>query len=160
MPSAAGTIRRAWTYVGIPELREAYVPAFTETPKVAFPYLSVKLATPNGRETPLIDCRLAPGHPFCIFPREVFVQLGVGPAEGIRARDPLHGEVRLVLLGLTAFGDDGASVTTRSRIALPLDVDDDPPEPVLGSFGFFSAFDVLLSRRKGIFVRSQRSTAR
>jgi hypothetical protein len=150
---ASTTIRRDWTYVGVPELRDAYDPPFHETPRVALPYVAVRLRASGGQETPLIDSRLSPGSPFSIFPREVFEQLGVSAAEGIRARDPERGELRLVLLELTAVGDAGRGVTTRARIGLPLE--SDPPEPLLGAFGFFSAFDVLFSRRRGIFVRGR-----
>lgn len=142
--------------MGVPELRDAYDPPFHETPRVALPYVAVRLKAPNGHETPLIDSRLSPGSPFSVFPREVFEQLGVTPAEGIRARDPALGELRLVLLDLTAVGDTGRAVTTRARIGLPLE--SDPSEPLLGAFGFFSAFDVLFSRRRGIFVRGRASS--
>jgi hypothetical protein len=152
------TIRRSWTYVGVPELRAAYDPPFEETPRLALPYLSVQLAAPNGRETPLIESRLSPGDPYSIFPRDVFAQLGVTGAEGIRARDPVVGEVRLVLLELRAFGDDAHAVVTRARVALPLEAD--PHEPSLGAFGIFSAFDVFLSRRRGIYGRGRQGSKR
>ena len=139
--------------MGVPELKDAYDPPFQETPRVPLPYFAVKLVGPSGRATPLIDCRLSPGDPFSIFPREIFQQLGVSDSEGIRARDPERGEVRLVLLELFAYGEDGRAVVTKARVGLPLE--SDPSEPQLGSFGFFSAFDVLFSRRRGIFVRGR-----
>jgi hypothetical protein len=144
-------IRRAWTYVGVPELRSAYDPPFEDIPRIALPYVSVQL-TNNGATTPRIDSRLCPSRPYCIFPREVLQPLGVSDRDGVRARDPDLGEVKLILLDLKVFGDDGASLTTRARIGWPLG--EDAKEPVLGSFGFFSAFEVSFSPRHGIRIRS------
>jgi hypothetical protein len=143
-------IRRAWTYVGVPELRSAYDPPFEEVPHLALPYVSVQLS--NGRDTtPRIDSRLCPSRPYCIFPREVFEQLRIDPERGVRARDPDQGELRLILLELKVFGDGGGALSTRARLGWP--VEKDAPEPILGSFGFFSAFEVDFSPRHGITIR-------
>lgn len=143
-------IRRAWTYVGVPELRSAYDPPFEDVPRIALPYISVQLSH-GSFTTPRIDSRLCPSRPYCIFPREVLQQLRVSEKDGVRARDPDAGELKLILLDLKVFGDDGAALTTRARLGWPLE--DDAPEPLLGSFGFFSAFDVSFSPRLGIRVR-------
>lgn len=150
--STQRTIRRAWTYVGVPELRSAYDPPFEDVPRIALPYVSVQLSRGDaGPVTPRIEARLCASRPYCVFPRDVFTQLGIGPKDGVRARDPECGELRLILLDLRVFGDGGASVTTRARVGLPLDRDAE--EPILGSFGFFSAFDVAFSPRRGIIIR-------
>jgi hypothetical protein len=143
-------IRRAWTYVGVPELRSAYEPPFEDVPRIALPYISVQLSN-KGFATPRIESRLCPSRPYVVFPREVLLQLGVSEKDGVRARDPDAGELKLILLDLKVFGDDGAALTTRARVGWPLD--SDAPEPVLGSFGFFSAFDVSFSPRHGIRIR-------
>jgi hypothetical protein len=143
-------IVRAWTYVGVPELRSAYDPPFEDIPRIALPYVSVQLLH-TGHATPRIDSRLCPSRPYCVFPREVLLQLGLSERDGIRARDPDAGELKLILLDLKVFGDDGTALATRARIGWPLD--GDAAEPVLGSFGFFSAFEVSFSPRHGIRVR-------
>ncbi len=154
-------IRRAWTYVGVPELRSAYDPPFQDVPRIALPYVSVQLSN-EGQTTPRIDSRLCPSRPYCIFPREIFKQIGVAepstrgpgaepPSAVIRARDPERGELRLILLDLKVFGDDGASLSTKARLGIALE--NDVEEPILGSFGFFSAFEVSFSPRHGIRIR-------
>jgi hypothetical protein len=154
-PPPALEIRRAWTYVGVPELRSAYDPPFEEAPLLGLPYVSVQLA--NGAvATPRIEARLCPSRPYCVFPRDIFTQLGCRANEGVRARDPEWGELRLLLLDLRVFGDGGGSIATRARIGLP--VERDAEEPTLGAFGFFSAFEVSFSPRHGITVRAGAST--
>ncbi len=143
-------IRRAWTYVGVPELRSAYDPPFQDVPRIALPYVSVQLSN-EGQTTPRIDSRLCPSRPYCIFPREIFKQIGVAERSGVRARDPERGELRLILLDLKVFGDDGASLSTKARLGIALE--NDVEEPILGSFGFFSAFEVSFSPRHGIRIR-------
>jgi hypothetical protein len=150
-------IRRAWTYVGVPELRSAYDPPFEDTPRIPLPYVSAQL-TLKALMTPRIECRLAPSRPYCIFPREVLSQLGISAnAEGVRARDPASGELKLILLDLKVFGDDGTFLQTKARIGWPLD--EDAPEPILGSFGFFSAFEVSFSPRHGIAIKRAAGTS-
>lgn len=136
--------------MGVPELRAAYSPPFEDVPRIALPYVSVQLSHEQA-STPRIDSRLCPSRPYCIFPREVLAQLRVPENVGARARDPEWGELKLILLDLKVFGDDGANLATRARIGWPLDRD--APEPLLGSFGFFSAFDVSFSPRHGIRIR-------
>jgi hypothetical protein len=147
------TIRRAWTYVGVPELRSAYDPPFEDAPKIALPYVSVRLCE-GERMTPRIEARLSSSDPYCIFPREVFAQLGIEPSSGLRARDPQLGDLRLCLVELHVFGDSGAPLVTRARVGCP--GERDAPEPILGSFGFFSVFHVAFSPRRGIAVRARR----
>ena len=88
-------IRRAWTYVGVPELRTAYDPPFEDAPRIALPYVSVQLAR-EGRSTPRIESRLCASRPYCVFPRDVLAQIGAEPTAGARARDPELGEIRLI----------------------------------------------------------------
>lgn len=151
--SVAPTLRRAWTHVGVPELRSAYDPPFEEAPRIALPYVSIQLRA-GDRTTPRLEARLAPSDPFCVVPREVVEQLGVGPADGIRARDPALGELRLALVELHVFGDSGESLVTHARIGFGLERD--AAEPILGSFGFFSVFHVAFSPRRGLAVRARR----
>lgn len=150
MAHAEPEIRRAWTYVGVPELRSAYDPPFEQVPSIALPYVSAQLAH-AGLATPRIESRVCPSRPYCIFPREVLQTLRVSEKDGVRARDPEAGELKLILLDLKVFGDDGSALTTRTRIGWPLEKD--AQEPVLGSFGFFSAFEVSYSPRSGIRIR-------
>lgn len=135
--------------MGVPELRSAYDPPFEDVPRIALPYVSVQLGY-GGVFTPRIDSRLCPSRPYCVFPREVLAPLGVAELEAPHARDPEWGNLKLNLLELRVFGDSGVALSTQARIGWPLERD--VPEPLLGSFGFFSVFDVSFSPQRGIRI--------